>query len=300
MAFHRSHIRIFQAPSILGLRSDGVERLPEALLQNGLAEKLQVKHPVVEVPTLNAHRSHERDPVTHCLNPHLLRDFSITLSAVISGAIKEKQFPLVLGGDCSILLGIMEGLKSTGQYGLVFIDAHADFYSPETSVTGEAADMDLALITGHGPELLTNINGQRPYVAENRVIHIGQRDEEETLRYHSPDIRNTAIRRFDLAEINNSGLEAVTSQVLQLVDTIPADGYWIHFDTDVLADDLNPAVDYHLPGGLRYEQVEYLVKDLLRSGKIAGMSVTIYNANLDPDGKIAAALTESLRKMYSV
>lgn len=300
MAFQRSHIRIIQAPSILGLRSAGVERLGETLLHNGLAEKLHVKHPAVQVPTLNDRYSSHRDPVTHCLNPQLIRDFSLTLSPVITGAVKEKHFPLVLGGDCSILLGIMAGLRSTGRHGLIFIDAHADFYSPETSVTGEAADMDLALVTGHGPELLTNINGLRPYVAEDQVVHIGQRDEEETISYKSPDIRNTAIHRFDLAEITNSGIDAVTSRVLELVDTIAAGGYWIHFDTDVLADDLNPAVDYRLPGGLRYEQVEYLVKELLRSGKMTGMSVTIFNPNLDPGGKIAAALAQSIGKMFSL
>ena len=298
MSFQRRHIQVLSAPSILGLRPSGVELLAQSLLQAGLAEQLNDTLPVIHVPTLNDRYNPKRDPVTRCLNPGTLREFSLQLGAVVHKTVKRNRFALVLGGDCSILLGILSALQPYGPNGLIFIDAHADFYSPATSVTGEAADMDLALVTGHGPTLLTDINGRKPYIAEKNVIHVGQRDEEETALYGAPDIRATAVRCFPLKTIREDGIAAVTMQVLQQVDTAPIRNYWIHFDTDVLSDELNPAVDYRLPGGLRFDEVEHLLRRLLLTGKISGMSVTVFNPQLDEHGLIAAAITESLGRAF--
>ena len=298
MSFQRRHIQILSAPSILGLRHSGVELLAQSLLQAGLAEQLNDQLPVIHVPTLNDRYNPKRDPVTQCLNPGTLREFSLQLGAAVDETVQRNRFVLVLGGDCSILLGILSALQPYGPNGLIFIDAHADFYSPETSVTGEAADMDLALVTGHGPSILTDINGREPYIQEKNVIHIGQRDEEETILYGSPDIRETAIRRFPLQTIREQGMTAVTTQVLGQIDASPLKNYWIHFDMDVLSDELNPAVDYRLPGGLRFDEVEHLLRQLLLTGKITGMSITVFNPQLDEHGLIAAAITESLGRAF--
>lgn len=292
-------IEILAAPSILGLRSTGVEQLAGTLLGAGLAERTGTNHPIIQVPTLNALRTNEKDAVTNCLNAPLIREFSMTLLDAITPVIANKRFALVLGGDCSVLLGIMPALKQQGDYGLVFVDAHADFYSPGTSTSGEAADMDLALVTGRGPELLTNINSLRPYVPDEHIVHIGQRDWEETKQYGSPDIRDTVIRCYDLAAIRKKGIAAITTEVLQHINTLAFDGFWIHFDTDVLADEINPAVDYRLPGGLQFEEASYLIGHLLSTGRIAGMSVTIFNPALDEDGHIARGITACISRMFS-
>src|SRR5688500_5517901 len=115
--------------------------------------------------------------------------FSNNLANTLRKIPTEKKFTLVLGGDCSILIGIMSALKSKGTFGVFFLDAHADFYEPERSITGEAADMDLAIITGRGPDILTNIDNAKPYVCDSHVIHIGQRDIEETRKFHSRQIQ---------------------------------------------------------------------------------------------------------------
>ena len=128
-------IQIISAPSTLGLQSQGVELLAQKLLENGLVEKINSPLPIIAVPTLNAQRSNQRDPVTKCLNPVMIHEFSLSLKKVITDT---HHFALVLGGDCSILLGIMPALKSKGNYGLIFIDAHADFYEPDKSTTGYA------------------------------------------------------------------------------------------------------------------------------------------------------------------
>jgi arginase len=291
-------VDIISAPSILGLKPNGVQRLGRSLLKAGLADQLKNNRMIIHLPTLNHLYSNKRDADTNCLNTKALTDFSAILNKQISYTISKGDFALVLGGDCSILLGIMPALKAKGTYALIFLDAHADFYQPERSTTGEAADMDLALITGRGPEILTNMNNMRPYVADEHVVHIGQRDWEETQHYGSQDIKQTAIKCFDLAEIEQLGIDTITSDVLQHVNTLPVDGFWIHFDTDVLADEVNPAVDYRIPGGLQFEQAEHLISCLLQTGKIMGMSVTIFNPELDEDGQIAKEIVGCLGRMF--
>lgn len=289
-------INIISAPSILGLQSNGVELLGKTLLDNGLAEKIGSTFPVINIPALNDQRSSERDPVTHCLNPVMAHEFSMTLGNIIA---KKNQFTLVLGGDCSILIGIMYGLKRKGNHGLIFIDAHADFYEPEKSNTGELADMDLAIVTGRGPEILTNIGHMKPYVTDERVVHIGQRDWEETKKFGSQDIRETSIKCFSFEEIEMKGTIASSNEILKHISSIDAEGFWIHFDTDVLSDEINPAVDYRIPGGLSFEQTEIFIRNLLQTGRISGMSVTIYNPLLDERGKIGTNITDSIGRMFS-
>jgi arginase len=289
------HIQIISAPSILGLQSSGVELLPEKFLQTGLAKKINSTLPIISVPTLNNQRSYQRDPVTKCMNPVMIHEFSLSLKKVIA---ETDHFTLVLGGDCSILLGIMPALKSKGNFGLIFIDAHADFYEPEKSTTGEVADMDLAIVTGRGPEILTNIDGLKPYVRDEHVIHIAQRDWEETKKFGSKDIRETNIKCFSLAVIEKNGVKKTTGEILDHIATLNIDGFWIHFDTDVLSDSINPAVDYRIPGGLQFEEIEYFVNNFLQKVNIIGMSVTIYNASLDKSGSIAAKITDSLGRIF--
>jgi arginase len=299
MKVHPEFIQLIKAPSVLGLQSQGVELLADRLLSAGLAQKLPSTLPVMEVPTLNGLRSAVRDPQTHCLNPGAIRDFSITLSHAVTNTISKNCFSLVLGGDCSILIGIMAGLKTLGNYGLLFVDAHADFYEPERSTTGEVADMDLAIVTGRGPEILTDIGNLRPYVNDEHVIHIAQRDWEETRKYGSQDIKSTGIACYDLEMIERDGVDTVVDRITHKVKHAPVDAFWIHFDTDVLSDTDNPAVDYRIPGGLSFSQAEAIIGTLLSTDRIAGLSVTIYNPMLDPDGQIASRISASIGRMFT-
>jgi len=294
------NIEIISAPSILGLKPTGVEELGESLLASGLGNILRPVKPVLHLPTLNKLYTIERDKETCVLNPIAIKDFSLMLSDAITNTINNKHFAFILGGDCSILLGVMPALKVKGTFGLVFLDAHADFYEPEKSVTGEIADMDLAIITGRGPEILTNINNQKPYVEDKNVLHIGQRDWQETKKYNSQDIRETIIKCFDLSYIEKIGIDVTTTEVLQHMDQLEVDGFWIHFDTDVISDEINPAVDYRLPGGLTFEQVEHIINRLLLTGKIAGISISVFNPRLDRSNEISKAIVTSIGNAFKL
>jgi arginase len=294
-----NNIEIISAPSILGLRPNGVQYLAQTLLDAGLSEALHVTYAVTHIDTLNSLYNYQRDAQTHCLNPQLIKDFSLTLGTAVTRSLHEGHFPLVLGGDCSILIGIMQALKTKGTYGLIFVDAHADFYEPEKSTTGEVADMDLAIVTGRGPSIITNINNQQPYVKDEHVIHIGQRDIEETIHFGSRDIRETAINCYSFADIEKQGMETIASKALRYAKELNVEGFWIHFDTDVLSDEINPAVEYRLPGGLTFRQAEQLINRLLKGIPVAGMTVTIFNPHFDPDGSIAKNIVQSIGRAFN-
>src|SRR4051794_34479462 len=110
----RKKIQIMSAPSILGLKPTGVEQLANSILNTGRLDELNSVGPPIQVPTLNESYNTHRDHETKCLNPTAIRDFSKVLKGCIAEQIDKSHFPLVLGGDCTILIGIMPALKSKG------------------------------------------------------------------------------------------------------------------------------------------------------------------------------------------
>lgn len=286
-------ITFIDAPSILGLHPTGVERLPEALKEAGIIERLNADFSgQVTPPPYNT----KRDERTLVLNGDSIRRFSHQLADKVSSVLANKQFPIVLGGDCSIILGNLLALRRLGRYGLFFIDGHADFYQPEASLTGEVADMDLAIVSGRGPAILTNIDGLKPLVLDQDIVLFGYRDTEQAKSYDSQDVRDTEINVFDLAYVEEFGISTTGSQAVKILLNDDLDGFWIHLDADVLNDSIMPAVDYRLYGGLSFSELCDLLKILIASGHAIGMDITIFNPNLDPDGSIAQKFVSSIVK----
>ncbi len=211
------------------------------------------------------------------------------LSRLVSIEIEKKNFLIILGGDCSILIGVLLGLRRLGRYGLFFIDGHSDFYQPRASTTGEVADMELAIVSGRGPDILSNIEGLKPLVLDDDIVVFGYRDAEQSTSYGSHNVRDTHIQVLDLSDIRNLGINKASSlAVSNLLTNDDLSGFWIHLDADVLDDRIMPAVDYRLDnGGLEFSELSYILKTLTSSQKAIGMTITIYNPNLDPSGSIA-------------
>lgn len=283
---------IIDAPSILGLRPTGVEYLPEALKAAGLMDRLNADYAgrVSPLPY-----NSERDKVTLLLNPDSIKTFSVQLADRVSSLIRRRRYPIVLGGDCSIVIGNLLALRRLGRYGLFFIDGHADFYQPEASLTGEAADMDLAIVSGRGPDVLTNIDGLKPLVRDQDIILFGYRDREQAASFGSQDVRNTGIYSFDLTYVKEVGITTAASEaVKKLLQQDELLGFWIHIDADVLDDSIMPAVDYRLNGGLSFCELSELLKIIVASGRTVGMDITIFNPNFDLDGSIAHRFVSSV------
>lgn len=153
---------------------------------------------------------------------------------------------------------------------------------------------------GNGPETLANINNLRPYVKAGNVIHIGQRDMKEAELSGSSRLQDTDATCIDYDYFTANGIEATIASLLGRLQQMATKRYWIHFDTDVIADDENPAVDYRLAGGLRFDDCELLLTALIKSLNIAGITITIFNPSKDIDGAIGQRLVRMLGKCVNL
>lgn len=279
-------VSIIDAPSDLGLRRTGVDALPEVLRTAGLLEGLpDVRYAGrLSVPAYDP----LPDPATGVLNAAGIAGFAERLAERVGFTLELGRLPLILGGDCSILLGPALALRRRGRYGLFFIDGHADFYSPETEPAGEAASMDLAFVTGHGPDSLVNLGGHAPLVREEDAVVFGIRDAASASAHRSPDVRTTRMKVFDLAEVRAGGPGTTARKALTMLELNELDGFWIHLDADVLHDEIMPAVDYRMPDGLWADELTAALAVLLASPLLTGMDITIYNPTFDDDGRSAA------------
>jgi arginase len=282
-----THFAIIEAPSVLGLKPTGVERLPDALLGNGLAERLHARRAGrVQTPPY----SYERDPETRTLNARSIAEWSPRLADATEAVLDAGEFPIVLGGDCSILLGTMLALKRRGRYGLLFIDGHADFYQVEVNPNGEAASMELGFVTGRGPALLSNIEGRRPLVRDEDAVVFAFRDAEQQAEFGSQPLP-PAIRAFDLPSVRRSGVEVAARLAVRQLSRPELDGFFIHIDADCLSDEVMPAVDYRLADGLTPDELTTVLEIAIASQRVVGLEVTIYNPALDADGSAGRVLT---------
>ena len=294
MSLHnKREYAVIEAPFILGLRPTGVELLPKALRTAGLLERLNAEYCGIVTPS--SPYNYNRDGVTKLLNPIAIKDYSIRLAETVKYVLHNNKFPIVLGGDCSIVIGNVLALRHLGRYGLFFIDGHADFYQPEESPTGEVADMDLAIVSGYGPDILTNIEDLKPLVMEQDIVVFGYRDKTQSAQYGCQDIKNTTIMNtIELTDVQRLGLKNAASSAIEKFLKNELSGFWIHLDVDVLNDSIMPAVDYRLPGGITFSQLSDLLRLLLTSKKAVGISITIFNPTLDKDGSITRNLVSSI------
>jgi arginase len=277
-------IALLGAPSNLGLkpyadgRPRGVSQGPRVYRELGLVERLGARDlGDIEAPP---YVDFERPP-GGTRNESAIAAYSRSLAKAVSGI---EDFLLVLGGDCSILLGTLLGLRPRGRIGLAFIDGHCDFALPSISVTGGAAGMDLALAVGRGGAL-SRLAGEAPLLREEDAAVVARKDQADEPYYGDNSLRSSAV--LDLpAEAVEAALERIARPEL--------DGFWIHVDVDVLDPGLMPAVDSPEPGGLGFEELAGLLIPLVRHPKALGMEVTIYDPDLDPDRVAGSRLVDLL------
>ena len=281
---------ILEAPSALGLATDGVEELPRRLIELGMVDRIGARNAGrLAVPP--------KDPIPHretrTLNAPAIADWSPKLAGAIGSVLDAGEFPVVLGGDCTILLGSMLALKRRGRYGLLFIDGNADFFQPEAAANGEGASMDLAFVTGYGPPLLTDLEGRGPLVRPEDAVAFGFRDHEDQAEFGSQPLP-AALTALDLHAVRRLGAEAAARAALVHLTRPELDGFFIHVDADCLDDAVMPAVDFRIPGGLSWAELATVLRISLESGRAVGLEVTIYNPRLDKDRSAGRGLVDVL------
>ncbi|MEU6090814.1 arginase family protein [Streptomyces sp. NPDC047085] len=285
-------VELIAAPWNLGLRppapgrEPGTWRAPQALLAAGLEARLRPDR-VVELD--RPPYEFDAQPATRIRNGVTIREHALRLGEAVQAALATSRFPVVLGGDCSVLLGCLLGARRHGRCGLVHLDGHSDFRHPGNydagSSLGSAAGMDLALATGRGELLLTHwpVVG-RPLVADEDVIQIGDREDEAT----------PPVTRFTAQEVQQFGIAGLGERVIRRLERRELDRVWLHLDLDVLDERVLPAVDSPGRPGLDFAQLTELVSTLAGTGRVVGLDVAIYDPELDPDGAYAAPLVDCL------
>jgi len=294
-------IVVVDAPSNLGLRppatgkEPGVRRLPDRLRAHRLLERIGA----ADGGRIPAPRYDPAiDPTTGARNAQAIASYSLQLAAAVQPIVSSESFPLVLGGDCSILLGPLLALRRQGRFGLCFIDGHLDLLTPETSASKGAAGMDLALAIGHGPDLLANLDGLRPLVQDSHVVALGYRGGTDGYGALTEQATRLPLLWLPLTDIRNQGPLAAAEAALSLFEREGLKGFWIHLDVDVLDDTVMPAVDSRQPDGLSYEELSAVLRRLLLSQLAVGMEVTILDPDLDPDGRIIESFVGFLEEAF--
>ncbi len=300
-------LELLLAPSNLGLRppAAGVEpgawQAPEALLAAGLAARLS---PAREKSLPRPAYRFEAEPGTRIRNGHAIRDFSESLAAEVESSLRAGAFPLVVGGDCSVMLGCLLGARRSGTSGLAHVDGHSDFFHPgnydTTTRLGSAAGMDLALATGRGEDLLTRWPGVTgPLAADADTIQLGERDSADPgFAKTYGDIVRTGITRVTVQEVLRSGIAAGADRVIARLALRGLDRVWVHVDLDVLDLASLPAVDSPGTPGFSYAQLSALLRALLRSGRIAGVDIAIYDPSLDPTRRYARKIVACMADVF--
>ncbi|UTA67223.1 arginase family protein [Emticicia sp. 21SJ11W-3] len=289
------------APSNLGLKrmpyadkdGPGTRKMPGVFKQFLFAERLKIAaHIHIEPPAYSG----KVDAETGIRNLPEILSYSKQYAAVIKSIVEKDQLPIVIGGDCSILVGSMLALKQSGTYGLAHIDGHSDYAIAKiSSSTGGVAGMDLAIVTGIGPDAITNIDNLKPYVAEANTAQFANRCYDETF---NGNFYNTNIFSADLPELRANGIEETANAFIAKLRKNKVDGLWLHVDADVLNEELMPAVDSPQEDGLSYAELKTLLKALLRSGLVCGFQLTIYDPDLDPGKVYGKKLVDELVDLF--
>ena len=291
-------LTLILAPSNLGLRpprpghQPGTWRAPQALMAAGLASALNARQ---VLPLGRPTYFFGAQPGTPIRNGRSIRAFSLLLADAVHDVLEKGGFPLVIGGDCSILLGGLCGLRLAGGRGLVHVDGHSDFYqlgAHETSL-GSAAGMDLALASGRGDPLVTNLPGAGPPLARDEdIVQIGERNAPQD-RDRIPGIR---IMQITAEHALANGISAAAANAVAKLESGGIRRAWLHVDLDVLDQKVMPAVDSPGSPGLDFAQLSALVGALYRSGRIAGADFAIYDPELDPDRRYAHPIAQCIAR----
>lgn len=284
-------VRLLGVPYNSSGLNDGVARAPGALRRAGLVDAIAAAGASVADagdvalgPT-----SPDRDPASHLIAPDALREMIEAVREPVQ-ALLDGGFPLVLGGDCPVLLGCLGPGGAPSPLGVLFVDGHEDAWPPADSTTGEAADMELGFALGLTSASLPGpLRRAIPLLDRDRVVVLGARDQREIANGGVMSIDgHVAVARLDAIE--ERGAAKVAIEAGSRLDV--TGDWWLHVDLDVLASDSLAAVDYKQPGGLDWAALTQITSVALASPRCLGWTITIYNPDLDPRGDGASRIVE--------
>jgi arginase len=285
-----TQIAIIGAPLDFGAGRRGVDMGPSALRLAGLNVKLQAMG--YRVRDLgNVHVAQQETIDEGSPNAKYLPAIAgccVELAQIVNDALDRGEFPLVLGGDHSVGAGTVAGIarnfrQKQQKIGVIWIDAHADMNTPQTSPSGNVHGMPLASCLGRGPKELAEIFGFAPKVAGRNTVLIGLRDVDERER---EAVRELGVVAFTMRDIDELGLRRVMEQALAAASDGTA-GFHLSLDMDVVDPDEAPGVGTPVRGGMSYREAHLSMEMVCDSGKMLSLEVVEVNPVLDSANRTA-------------
>ena len=280
-------IGLLGVPANSSGRSDGVARAPAALREAGIVEALRRRTDVTDYGDVTLpDPSPERDVTPHLIDPVGLATLVTRVRDSVASILSDGHRPLVIGGDCPLLLGCLAAAVTEGRVQLLFVDGHEDAYLPEQSSTGEAADMELAFALGMADRSWSpEFAAVCPHVEATDVRILGPRDAGTLREEGIPSLGDR------LSFVSGAHLAADPAGQTRAAVSSLTHPWWFHLDLDVLSTEALPAVDYPQDGGLAWEDLDEVTAQAL-GAEPAGWDITIYNPDLDPARTSARRIVE--------
>ncbi len=291
------NVRLLGIPMDLGQQRRGVDMGPSALRYAGLFHRLlQDGHHVeddgnvlVPVRDQSQVRAHEWQDAGAGGLRHLPEVIAAceTIYATAQHSAGATEFPIFLGGDHSIAIGTVGGAVSNGPIGLLWVDAHGDFNTPDTTPSGNIHGMPVAALIGRGHPDLVNLGHAGPKLRPHDVVIIGVRDLDATERR---ELANSGITVYTMRDVDELGMATVARRALTRLNHLPR--IHLSFDMDVMDPAVAPGVGTPVPGGLTFREAHLLMEILAEANKISSMDVVEINPILDEGNRTAELAVE--------
>jgi arginase len=299
------NIHYIGVPLDLGAGRHGADLGPNAIryaglnLHPSLDEQLRkLGHPLIDEGNLAV-------PLTRIEQPHFsnerLRNVETivevcnNLAATVEGFYGPNDFPLVIGGDHSLTMGSLTGVvRARGPVGVIWIDAHADFNTDETTPSGNIHGMPLSALVGIGNTQLVELGGFSPKVDPHQVVIIGSRDLDPGEKNF---LREVGINVFTMKEIDRLGMAAVMEQAIELA-TDGMNGLHISLDIDAVDPRDAPGTGTKVAGGLTYREAHLALELIADAGKMTSLDIVEVNPTVDIENRTATLAAELILSAF--
>jgi len=287
---YQSHIAILGAPLDLGAGRRGVDMGPSALRLAGLNAKLaSLGYQLEDLGNVSV--AQQESTPSGPKNAKYLRQIAeicTKLAGLVESVLAAGNFPLVLGGDHSVATGTVSGASNSfhkrgEKIGLIWIDAHADMNTPESSPSGNVHGMPLACCVGRGPRELTHIFDYAPKIEGVNVVLIGTRDVDQRERAL---VRESGVTAFTMRDIDERGLPKVMERAIAVANE-GTSGFHLSLDMDVVDPDEAPGVGTPVRGGMTYREAHLAMETICDCSRMVSMEVVEVNPVLDEANRTA-------------
>ncbi|MCB9139769.1 MAG: arginase [Caldilineaceae bacterium] len=289
---HMRQLRLLGVPMDFGQQRRGVDMGPSALRYAGLYERLQrIGHQVedagnVAVPSRDerAVRAHEWVAADGGGLRHLPEVVAAcrAIYTVAAECAATPEMPIFLGGDHSIAIGTVGGTAAAGPVGLIWVDAHGDYNTAETTPSGNIHGMPIAVLTGKGHKELVDLGHAGPKIRPHDIVMVGIRDLDGAERTHLAD---SGITVYTMRDVDELGMATVARRALTHLNHL--ERVHLSFDMDVMEPTLAPGVGTPVSGGLSFREAHLLMEILAESHKLCSMDVVEINPILDDRNRTA-------------